>query len=128
MQNIEPGVRLRESDVGEQWREISQYHLDSQKHVSRPDHSGLMSPSLSDHSGLMSPDSHIKLTTARPAILPPLTPTITRASLSPVHEDNVRSNYHFAKKPSIRFDQEDTRPGALPPLVRNVVDEPLFVR
>ena len=117
MQNIEPGVRLRESDVGEQWSKISQYHLDSQKHVSRP-----------DHSGLMSPDSHIKLTTARPALLPPLTPTITRASLSPVHEDNVRSNYHFAKKPSIRFDQEDTRPGALPPLVRNVVDEPLFVR
>ena len=117
-------VRFTDDRAAEKWSKISRYHLNNQKPISRP-----------NHSGLMSLDSHIKQTTARPAaILPPLTPTVGRASLSPFHQDKdkVTSNYHFAKKPSIRFDHLESfpqaRPVTLPPLVRNVVDEPLFVR
>ena len=116
-------VRFTGDRVADKWSKISRYHLNNQKPISRP-----------NHSGLMPLDSHIKQTTARPAVLPPLTPTVRRTSLSPFHQNKykITNKYHFAKKPSIRFDHQESfpqaRPVTLPPLVRNIVDAPLFVR
>ena len=104
------------------WSQISKYHVQrNQKPIVRPSH-----PSV------MSPDSHIKQTTARPAaVLPTLTPIISRPSISQL--GHPRPAATLANTPSIRFAQSAYSPGSvrtvtLPPFVRTLGGDPLFVR
>ena len=107
----------------QKWSEISKYHLQNQKPISPP-----------NHSLLMPLDSHIKPTSVRPAILPPLTPIINRPSFTTIKTIKKSKDRGFVKPPSIRFDQEmfqvKVHPVALPPLVHNhnIINSPLFVR
>ena len=113
------------------WSQISKYHgQHNQKPIVQP-----------PHSSVMSLDSHIKQTTARPAaVLPTLTPIISRPSISQLGHPGPGPGYGpaltattFAKTPSIRFAQSAYSPGSvrtvtLPPFVGTLGDDPLFVR
>ena len=97
-----------------QWSEISKYHLLAH----RTNH-----PALEEN-------SHIKQSTARPVLLPPLTPTLGKNNIH--HRDKI-----FVKKPSISFTEDtvrrvvgtSSRPVSLPPFTHNKAPhQPLVVR
>ena len=106
------------------WSQISQYHLENQKPISRPNHT------------LMTPDSHIKQTAISPTFLPPLTPIIKRPLLEPLTEKKHSKSFSFPAPPRLHFYddhhekqlQQLQHPVTLPPFIDNIVDQPIFVR
>ena len=119
-----PAVTPENVNKKHSWNEISQYYLNNQKPISRPNHS------------LMSLDSHIKQTTVGPvnlsqqaAFLPPHTPIINK---NPSKSFNNNKKFSFPKPPSLRFESDylpvKNHPVTLPPFINNIVEDPLFVR
>ena len=98
LRTISTKTPVHQSD--QQWSDISKYHLET----------------LRTNGPSRVKNSHIKQSTVRPVLLPPLTPTLTRRKLTAV----PREKKIFVKTPSLRFEVEKSRTVTLPPYINHI--------
>ena len=101
--SISTRASVDQFDHKRDWYEISQYHLKTHR----------------ENEPALVKNSHIKQTTARPVLLPPLTPTVRKLNFDGL----TATQKVFDKKPSLSFDGDNSlptfRPVTLPPYIGN---------